>query len=146
MEPYIAQLEDMIRKLNDYDMSMISGLEQHPAQINDLPNVVDFGVGYQRIAGRQTGKIGPIVYVSRKYPTSALPPAGMIPGTIEVRGVNYRVDVMEMPQLNPLCEQGDPSAQIQEHRPLVGGNTDSRCRPKHGQNDRRGLWYLRSSR
>lgn len=68
----------------------------HQAELMAKPNVVGVGIGYRRVAGRQTATIALVVMVTHKLPDWQLADEDVIPR--EIDGVP--VDVQEVGQLS----------------------------------------------
>lgn len=75
--------------------------------VKDKPNVVGFGIGYKRVKGHKTDRLGFTVFVSRKV---AVPPEQAIPSFVE----GLPTDVVES---GPFV----PGANVGPYRPIPGG-------------------------
>lgn len=91
--------------------------ERYVEKLKTYPNVTGVGVGYEIVAGRRTDRVSIRVYVRRKLPKTDLPPAAVLPDTIEGLPVDVIEDEFRIHQAPPIT--------IDDHRRrhhfLVGG-------------------------
>jgi hypothetical protein len=109
-------LEAGVDKLYERQQRICQALEEHPARILKMRNVLSVGVGVHFRKGRPTATIGPVVVVSRKVPVRKLPSAHRIPRSLKVGGKKLRIDVLDVGKPRKLCLVGVPDTQ---HVPQV---------------------------
>lgn len=89
---------------------------------NGDQNVHSIGYGYKVKNGLITDELVIHFGVNKKKDIGDLDSQSLIPPTIEISGITYQTDVVEYEQLNLLsCEVGNPTANQQYRRPIIGG-------------------------
>lgn len=93
-------------------------------------NIHGFSIGKKIISGHETEELSVRYYVHKKRPKEAIGEHELVPETVEIDGVSYKTDVIEMPQPKLLIDclnwnTNPPQAPIPDHRsrqrPLIGG-------------------------